>query len=63
MDWLSTAVVDGRAELEAQHANEREVEARDMACRVAFLLEIVSAERTLERQRRNVGRPWFWRRP
>ena len=39
--WLNNAVSAGRAALEAQCALEREVEAWDMACRVAFLLEIV----------------------
>jgi hypothetical protein len=41
IDWLNNAVSKGRAELEARRAVEHEVEARDMACRVAFLLEIV----------------------
>jgi hypothetical protein len=41
MDWLNTAVDEGHAELEAQHASAREIEARDMACRNAFLLEII----------------------
>jgi hypothetical protein len=41
IDWLNTAVSEERAELEAQRALERAVEAWDMACRVAFMLEIV----------------------
>ena len=40
MDWLQTNVDEGRGELEAQQAREREVEAADMSCRIAFLVEI-----------------------
>jgi hypothetical protein len=39
-EWLNTVVSDGRAELEAQRAHDREVEAWDMSCRIAFLVEI-----------------------
>jgi hypothetical protein len=42
LEWLNTVVDEGRAELDAQHAEEREVERWEMSCRIAFLLEIVS---------------------
>ena len=40
LDWLNTVIEEGREELENQHASEREVEAWDMSCRIAFSLEI-----------------------
>jgi hypothetical protein len=40
LEWLSTAIDGGRAELDAQRALEREVEAWDMSCRIAFLVAI-----------------------
>jgi hypothetical protein len=40
LDWLTTVIDDGRAELEAQHALDREIEAWDMSCRIAFMVAI-----------------------
>jgi hypothetical protein len=41
IEWLNKAIEDGRAELESQHAWDREIEAWDMSCRIAFLVAIV----------------------
>src|ERR1700733_14062540 len=42
MDWLDSTIDEGRVDLECQHATEREVEAWDMSCRIAFLVEIAA---------------------
>jgi hypothetical protein len=40
MDWFDSTIDEGRVEPECQRATEREVEAWDMSCRIAFLVEI-----------------------
>jgi hypothetical protein len=42
LDWINTAIDDGRAELEAQHSLEREIDAWDMSCRIMFMVQITA---------------------
>jgi hypothetical protein len=39
-NWINTAIEDGRSELEAQHALDREIEAWDLSVRIAFFVAI-----------------------
>lgn len=41
LDWIDAVTEEGRADLADQHAWEREIEAWDMTCRIAFLVEIM----------------------
>jgi len=40
VDWINTAIEEGRGNLLAQHALDREVEAWDMSCRIIFMVMI-----------------------
>jgi hypothetical protein len=40
LDWLNTAVDDGRADRKPKHALEREIDAWDMSCRIMFIVQI-----------------------
>jgi hypothetical protein len=41
-DWLDEVIADGRGDLEAQRATEREVETWDTCCRIMFMLTVRS---------------------
>jgi hypothetical protein len=43
IDWINTAIEDGRIELEAQHALDREIDAWDMSARIMFMLLVGSS--------------------
>jgi hypothetical protein len=44
--WLNTVVEEGRADLLAQRAIDREIDARDLSCRIMFLVTISASQRS-----------------
>jgi hypothetical protein len=40
LDWLNTAIDDGRADLQDQRALEREIDAWETSCRIMFMVQI-----------------------
>jgi hypothetical protein len=41
LDWLGGAVAIGRTDLASKRAQEREIDAWDMSCRIAFMVAVV----------------------
>jgi hypothetical protein len=42
--WLNTVIEEGRADLLAQHAIDREIDAWDMSCRIMFMVTISASK-------------------
>jgi hypothetical protein len=57
LEWLNTVVDEGRAELGAQRALEREIEEWDMSCRIAFLVASLGRAGRQDENGLNLGDP------
>jgi hypothetical protein len=42
--WLNTVIEEGRADLRAQRAIDREIDAWDMSCRIMFMVSISASK-------------------
>jgi hypothetical protein len=52
LEWLQAVVDEGRSELETQRAFERELEAWEMSCRIAFMIRLADWHASMPRQGR-----------
>jgi hypothetical protein len=50
LEWLQAVVDEGRSELETQRAFERELEAWEMSCRIAFMIRLADWHASMPRQ-------------
>ncbi|MDH6263531.1 hypothetical protein [Bradyrhizobium sp. BR13661] len=50
LEWLQAVVDEGRSELQPQHAFDRELEAWEMSCRIAFMIRLAEWHATPTRR-------------